>query len=264
MGVTPVTGSQNTLGLRRNVTYGELIRRVGGTNIVKQAAWLLDFAQKDLTAYSDDEIAALREVLPVIGVWDSKDIQRMANEPAPHIDWIAPYRPSGFAKKAGLSLEEAHKAERAMKDSGQWSAHERRILYEMFQEPVAQLFRGLLSSGKVTTEGITLRLEVRKGARIPLSIPDPENPHELFIHRAAYIVQAVADRLVACADPQCHRGPHGRRCVFIQSRHSQKFCSDACSARVRMERYREHESARKATRRTKATTAKGGKAHGKK
>jgi hypothetical protein len=257
-----VTASRHLSGQHRNVTYGELLHRVGGTNIVKQAGWLLDFAQKDLTASSDHDIAALCEALPVIGVWDSKELQRMASTPAPHIDWIAPYRPSGFTKKAGLSLQEAQKTERAMKDSG-----ERRIIYEMFQEPVAKLFRGLLSPGKATTEEIGLRLEVRKGAHMPLSIPDPENPHKLFIYRAAFIVQAVADRLVPCADPKCHRGPHGRRQVFIQSRRDKEFCSEGCGSRVRMERRRVKKKKRatqKATRKNTPDTAstKGAKAHG--
>jgi len=271
-----VTASTPPVGQKRiePITYGDLfkrlgthIKRSGGHNPVHQAEWLLEFAQKDLTVCSNQEFASFSELFTIIGPWDEYDVQRVANQPTPQFDWIAPYTPTGLAEKSGIGLEEAIRSEGAMKESGKWFQHERQIVGEMYQTPVWKLFHGLLSFGQAVTDEIRLRLGLRKGALSPQSLPDPRSPHEIFIYRAAYIIQAVADRLVPCANPECHRGPHNRRKVFIQSRRDQTFCSEACSARIRMQRFREQSVRtvkRSMKRRDKRTRTKGGSRHGKK
>jgi len=235
-----VTGSGLQKDQRRikPVTYSDLFRRLGGHNPIHQAEWLLKFAQKDLTVCSNQEFASLCELFTIIGPWDVDHVQRVANQPAPQFDWIEPYTPTGLAQKSGMDLNEARRSEGAMKESGKWFQHEQQIVREMYQTPVWKLFDGLLSFGQVVTDEIRLRLGLRKGTLTPQSLPDPRSPHEIFIHRAAYIIQAVADRLRVCDNPECHRGPNSRRRVFIQTRCDKGHCCDSCGAQIRMRRWR--------------------------
>ncbi len=206
-----------------------VLPRVGGSRPGANLAWLLCFAERDLSRLSADE-------------WE-----RLTEE-------IVALCQVGVLTLQGLNTPEAiWRAARGVRErtSGTIRGCAPKPLVAHLQRVTRQAIHEFQTTGGALLPPIRIRralLKSSEGVAVYNITTEPAAP---FIEHLTNVLKAVGDRISSCHAPDCRR-------LFVSRRRPQTFCSNTCRSRVAMRRMRKGRKQRKPRK-----AAKGGSRHGK-
>ncbi len=172
--------------------------------------WLLDFASRDLSSVTEEEIDAIRWPLLTFIYWPNGELEESASE----LRAVVP------------AIYEQEQPSRRSPLHGPSPESEVRRIQNLLREGMAALFRGrAFLSGKKVHPGVRRN---RDGSIVPVTL---ESEEARLFGSIFQILMGLGPRLRVCNAPGCGR-------FFAANRRGQQlYCRSACAQRVRSARF---------------------------